>query len=97
VILVSGNLPAELSAPDDTQARMALLQVLARAIRADTAPDVVRTVIMDSTHPADEIADLVVDARPRKLGVMEGVAKQFPEMDYVDWRLEVLSLATIES
>jgi hypothetical protein len=97
VILVSGKLPAELSAPDDTQARMALLQVLARAIRADTAPDVVRTVIMDSTHPADEIADLVVDARPRKLGVMEGVAKQFPEMDYVDWRLEVLSLATIES
>jgi hypothetical protein len=97
VILVAGNLPAELSAPDDTQARRALLEVLAQAIRADTAPDAVRTVIMDSARSADDIADLVVDASPAKVTMSADVAKRFPEMDYVDWRLEVLSLATIES
>jgi cytochrome c556 len=97
VILVAGNLPTELSAPDDTAARMALLQVLAQAIRADTAPNAVRAVIMDSSRSVEDVADLVLDTTPRDVDANKDLAKRFPEMDYVDWRLEVLSLATIES
>jgi hypothetical protein len=38
----------------------------------------------------------VVDPAPSRR-VISDAAELYPEMSYVDWRLEVLSLATIES
>lgn len=96
VVLVAGNLPAELTAPDDRQARISLLRVLVQAIRADTAPMPVRTVVVDRMRSPDEIAAIVVDPVPSRR-VISDAAELYPEMNYVDWRLEVLSLATIES
>jgi hypothetical protein len=96
VVLVAGNLPAELTAPDDRQARVSLLRVLVQAIRADTSPTPVRTVVVDRMRSPDEIATIVVDPAPSRR-VISDAAELYPEMSYVDWRLEVLSLATIES
>jgi len=96
VVFVAGNLPTELTAPDDRRARIALLRVLAQAVTADCAPSPVRTVVLEHTHSPDEIAAIAVDpsTRPR---VLVDAAERYPEMSYVDWRLEVLSLASVES
>jgi hypothetical protein len=45
----------------------------------------------------DEIADIAVDPAAKHRRVISDAAELYPEMSYVDWRLEVLSLATIES
>jgi hypothetical protein len=97
VILVAGNLPAELTAPDDRLARASLMRVLVQAILADTAPLVIRTVVVDRMRSAEEIADIAVDPAAKRRRVISEAAELYPEMNYVDWRLEVLSLATIES
>ena len=97
VVLVAGNLPAELTAPDDRQARISLLRVLAQAILADTAPIPVRTVVVDHTQSADQIAEIAIDPAANRLRVIAGVADLYPEMSYDDWRLAVLSLSAIES
>jgi hypothetical protein len=97
VVLVAGNLPAEVEAPDDRQARISLLGVLAQAVRADTAPIPVRTVVVEHLRSPGEIAAVAVDPAANRLGVISDVADRYPEMSYVDWRLEVLSLDTIES
>jgi hypothetical protein len=86
VILVGGNLPGELTAPDDRPARIALLRVLAQAILADTAPVPVRTAVVEYSRSADQIAEITIDRAANRLRV-----------SYDDWRLAVLSLATIES
>jgi hypothetical protein len=97
VVLVAGNLPAELTAPDDRQARIALLRVLAQAVLADTAPMTVRTVVVEHMRTPDEIAAITIDPAVNRLRMVSDAAKRYPDMSYVDWRLEVLSLATIES
>lgn len=97
VVLVAGNLPAELTAPDDRQARISLMRVLVQAILADTAPLVIRTAVVDRMRSPDEIADIAVDPAAKHRRVISDAAELYPEMSYVDWRLEVLSLATIES
>jgi hypothetical protein len=56
----------------------------------------VRTVVVDRMRSPDEIAAIVVDPAPSRR-VISDAAELYPEMSYVDWRLEVLSLATIES
>jgi hypothetical protein len=97
VVLVAGNLPAELTVPDDRQARISLLRVLVQAIMADTAPIPVRTVVVDHVSTPDEIAAIAVDPAPNHPRVLLDLADRYPEIDYVDWRLAVLSLATTES
>lgn len=97
VILVAGNLPMELTAPDDRQARISLLRVLAQAILADTAPDPVRTAVVEHSRAPGEIAEITIDPTTSRLRVISEAAEQYPEMTYDDWRLAVLSLATIES
>jgi hypothetical protein len=97
VILVAGNLPAELTAPDDRHARIALLRVLAQAILADTAPMPVRAAVVEYSRTAEQIAEITIDPAANRLRVISEVADRYPEMSYDDWRLAVLSLATIES
>jgi hypothetical protein len=96
VVLVAGNLPAEVTAPDSSPARMSLLRVLAQAVLADSGPDPIRVVVVDHARTPDEIAAIAVDPDTERLRMITGVAERYPEMDYVDWRLEVLSLAALE-
>jgi hypothetical protein len=97
VVLVAGNLPAELTAPDDRRARVSLLRVLAQAILADTGPIPVRTVVVDRMRSPEEIAAIAADPAANRLRVITDAAELYPEMSFDDWRLAVLSLATVES
>ena len=97
VILVAGNLPAEFTAPDDRQARISLLRVLAEAVRTAVAPTPVRIVVVEHLRSPEEIAAIAVDPALGHPKAIEDAADRYPEMSYVDWRLEVLSLATVES
>ena len=76
---------------------MSLLRVLAQSIRADIAPVAVRTVVVEHLRSPDEIAAVAVDPARDRTRAVSDAADRYPEMNYVDWRLEVLSLATVES
>ena len=52
---------------------------------------------MDHSRSPDQIAAITVDPAGNRLRVISEVADRYPEMSYDDWRLEVLSLASIES
>lgn len=97
VVLVPGNLPPQLSAPDDHQARVALLRVLAHTLRADRAPEPLSVTVASSSHSPGELA-LIAQGEKVENPVENppDYAKLWPEMDYDDWRLAVLSLATLE-
>jgi hypothetical protein len=97
VILVAGNLPGELTAPDDREARISLLRVLAQAILADTAPVPVRTAVVGHSRSANDIAEIALDPIANRLRVISEAAERYLDMTYDDWRLAVLSLVTIES
>ncbi len=98
VLLVAGNLAAEVAVPDDQAARLSLLRVLAHAIRADLAPRRTRVRVVTSDRSDDEIAELaltaakdpdVADRQPtRDVGA--------PAESYADWRIQMLGLAQLE-
>jgi hypothetical protein len=100
VILVAGHTPMQAQVPDDEAARIALLHVLAHAIRADTAPANVRVRVVVAGHDVDEIVTLALAADVG--GSAPGAATRTEpalhgeQMSYADWRTEVLGLATIE-
>lgn len=97
VVLVSGNQPADSAGPDDYHARLALLRVLGHAVLADAANRKLRVVVVDQGRSIDDIARVVVEG-PRDLQRMiADLAESNPQMNYNDWRLEVLQLASIES
>ena len=56
-----------------------------------------RTVVVDQLRSPDEIAAIAVDPAAGQKKAISDAAELYPEMSYVDWRLEVLSLATVES
>ncbi|MGQ0618078.1 MAG: hypothetical protein ACT4PW_14005 [Acidimicrobiia bacterium] len=97
VVLVSGNLPADGTAPDDQEARLALLRVLGHAILADARERKLRVVVVDHETSAADIARLVVEGRRDRARQFADLVESNPEMDYDDWRLEVMRLASIES
>ncbi len=99
VILVAGHTPPEAKAPDDEAARMALLHVLAHAIRADKAPAKVRVRVVAGPHDVDEIVRLALAAdigRADSAGRRARPPDSEDELSYEDWRTEVLGLVNIE-
>jgi hypothetical protein len=98
VLLVAGHTPVDRSAPDDQAARMAFLDVLAHAIRADKAPAKVRVRVLDHGRTAAELARLAVtgEPAPRRAAELRDLAAREAEMSYQDWRTEVLGLASVE-
>jgi hypothetical protein len=97
VLLVTGHTPVDASAPDDQAARIAFLDVLAHAIRADRAPAKVRVRVLDHRQPAAEIARLALTGEPVQRPTAERrAAERETELSYQDWRTEILGLATVE-
>lgn len=97
VVLVGGQTNVDVDAPDDQQARTALMRVLAHALRAERAPAhlVVRTAGPDWSG-TDIAATLTGhdDERassPEQTGSREAIGKA-----YADWRAEVLGLVRAE-
>jgi hypothetical protein len=93
VVLVPGNLPPKLSAPDDHRARVALLRVLAHALRADRAPEPLAVTVAASGNSPEELARM---AQGFQVESPPDYANLWPDMDYDDWRLAVLGLASLE-
>lgn len=94
VVLVPGNLPKDLTAPDDHEARLALLGVLAHALRADRAPERLSVTVASARHSTQALVQLATgESVPHPA---PDYAAMWPEMTYDEWRLAVLSLETLE-
>lgn len=98
VLLVAGNVPAEVAAPDDRAARLSLLTVLAHAMRADLAPKRVLIRVITSDQGDSEIARYALTgSKDPQAPVSSGSsAADEAERSYEDWRNQVLGLAHIE-
>jgi len=96
VVLVGGNSPVPGTAADDQQARLALLRVLAHALRAEEAPRHLRVRVLDhDAHPQTvariALGEEVPQARPRPQAPDEA-----DDLSYEDWRTQVLGLTSLE-
>jgi hypothetical protein len=93
VILVGGQTNVDVSAPDDHEARVALMRVLAHALRAERAPERLTVRTVDHTWSAEQIAAKVTDrsADAPSPGGDEGIGQA-----YADWRAEVVGLMRVE-
>ncbi len=97
VLLVGGQTNVNVDAPDDHEARTALMRVLAHALRAEKAPEhlVVRTA--DPTWTAEDIATKVTSGGAPRKPVDDGESgRDAIGKAYADWRAEVLGLARLE-
>jgi hypothetical protein len=96
VLLVAGNTAtAGRDLPDDRAARVALLEVLSHAIRADRAASPVRVHVLDQ-RPAAELAEVVLRSSVPASPQVADLRRREVEMSYDDWRTEVLGMATVE-
>jgi hypothetical protein len=97
VVLMAGNTPVQGGvAPDDQAARLALLEVLAHAIRADRAPAVIRVRVVDHACPAVEVAELALSGRLPRSKAVDDLLNRQNDMSYADWRVEVMGLAAVQ-
>jgi hypothetical protein len=96
VVLVGGNTLVEASAPDDQNARLALLGVLAHAIQADkSATHVVVQVLPNDVLP-EHIAAVAMGSQPTREQALAEVLARDPKMSFADWRIEVMGLVNGE-
>lgn len=96
VLLVAGNTTSSGSdLPDDRAARLALLEVLSHAIRADKAPAKVRVQVLEG-RSASELAAAVLDGATPVRPEVADLRRREVDMSYSDWRTEVLGMATVE-
>jgi hypothetical protein len=99
VLLVPGTTPLDAGdLPDDRRARLALLEVLAHAVRADGSASRVRVRVhtVSSGRGADELAAVALGRGGTEPAAVADLQAREPEMSYEDWRTEVLGLATVE-
>jgi hypothetical protein len=98
VLLVAGNLPAEVAAPDDQAARLSLLRVLAHAMRADLAPKRIRIRVITSERSDAEIAEFALTgAKDPQAAAPSSSDDDALGGSYEDWRVQVMGLAHIEA
>jgi hypothetical protein len=98
VVLVSGNTPEEALLPDDQRSRLALLHLLAHAIRAELATRHVEVKVVSSQRSDQEIVHYALGGddgthphrNPQERGT-GGAATA-----YQDWRTEVMGLVGID-
>jgi len=97
VLLVSGNTAVDGGGlPDDSAARLALVNVLAHAIRAEKAPGVVRVRVLEPGTTPSEIAAVALRGERLVARSMARIQARESEMSYADWRIEVMGLATVQ-
>jgi len=96
VLLVAGNLPDGVAAPDDQTARLALLRVLAHAMRADLAPKRVRIRVITSERGDEEIVQFALSGAKDPHAAAPVSDEDSAGGSYADWRIQMLGLAHIE-
>jgi hypothetical protein len=98
VVLVAGNLPAEVAAPDDRAARLAMLRVLAHAMRADLVPARVRIGVVTGGRTDEQIVTYALSGATDPLAELGAPDEpETTDRSYEDWRIAVLGLAQIET
>ena len=92
VTFVMGHLPADVSTPEDRDARRALMKVLGHAARADAGGALAVRVLEAGTTPRD-IALVALGRDPAGEDVMQRLA----DLPYEDWRIELMGLVSVET
>jgi hypothetical protein len=92
VVLVGGNTPVEATAPDDQNARLALLDVLAHAIQADKLATRFGVRVLPHDESAEHIAAVALGGEPTREQALASLRAREPEMSFDDWRIEVMGL-----
>jgi hypothetical protein len=96
VVLVGGNTLVEASAPDDQSARVALLGVLAHAIKADKSTTGVEVKVLSHEELAEDVAAVTLGAEPTREQNLADLLEREPKMSFDDWRIEVMGLVNGE-
>jgi hypothetical protein len=101
VLLVAGNTPTEVTAPDDRAARVALLRVLAHALRADLAPARVRVRVVTGERTDAELVGYALGGGKDPLAEPAIAVDRADEgttgRGYEDWRAAVLGMFQVET
>jgi hypothetical protein len=97
VLLVAGNLPAEVADPDDRKARLALLRVLAHAMRADLAPSQVRVRVVTGERSDEEIVAYALSGAKDPLADLAAEHGAVIGKTYEDWRIAVMGLVHVQT
>jgi len=93
VTFVLGHLPAEVASRDDRDARLSLTKVLVHAARAD-APQARHSF---RVLQSDATSDAIVAAALGESTSRQELEERLSDLDYADWRVEVLGLAFLET
>jgi len=96
VVLVGGNTLVEASAPDDQSARVALLGVLAHAIKADKSTTGVEVKVLSHEELDEDVAAVTLGAEPTREQNLADLLEREPKMSFDDWRIEVMGLVNGE-
>ena len=94
VIFVFGALPAEVASKDDQAARLSLTKVLSHAIRADRPQASYAMQVLASDTPTGEIVDAALGVGASK---DSDLLDRLSDLDYADWRVEIMGLVAIET
>ena len=98
IVLVSGQTAVDADAPDDREARVALMRVLAHALRAERAPERLTVRTADRSWTPEQIAADVVGSAARSASPQQTLASSEDAIGqaYADWRAEVMGLVRVE-
>lgn len=93
IVLVSGNTPTEAMLPDDDQSRLALLHVLAHAVRAELAQHGVQVTVANGARSDRELVRFALrgGADPT-VRLTDKSADVVTDEQYQDWRTETMGL-----
>lgn len=97
VVLVGGNAPATTGAPDDPEARLALLRVLAHTLLLERAGGGLRIVVLEAAGDPASVAAHAADPGGRPLQVVRAAAGPPRDLDASDWRDELMALRVLEA
>jgi hypothetical protein len=93
ITFVMGQLPAEVASKEDRDARQSLTKVLSHAARADAPQATFSVRILDSESTLEEIVAASLGETSTKQQLLDHLS----DLDYADWRVEVLGLAALET
>jgi hypothetical protein len=96
-VLVAGNSPAEVTAPDDQLARPALLRVLAHATMSDLAPDRARVRIVSGSYRPWVVNYALSGTKDPDTKLSQPVDAPEWARAYEDWQSGVMGLIGIQS
>jgi hypothetical protein len=95
VVIVSGSaVRGDAALPDDKNSRLALLHVLAHAVRAETGDRKVDVTVVSGEREDAEIVALATGADPGPAASVREPSETVTAKQYEDWRTEIMGMAT---